>query len=201
MTAATHSRRSFLFTTKFTEMKKTAILVCGLLSGALIFGQLHAQDSMAGTNLAANEPVRSIAPATATPGASPLHGAALSKTITRAIKDFKSRFAKVADEQWSHTSQGSSVYFTSNGFKTRAYYDTRGNWQGSLKYCNESQLPHFIRDVIRRTYYDLAITLVIIGEVPNHVAYIVDLEDPKTLKVVRVSDDGEMDVLQDLTKL
>jgi len=182
-------------------MKKTAILVGCLLSGALIYGQLHAQDSMAGPNVAVNQPVKAISPTATTSNASPLHGAAISKTAARAIKDFKSRFTKVADEQWSYTRQGSSVYFTSNGFKTRAYYDPRGNWQGSLKYCDESQLPHFIRDVIKRTYYDLAITTVIICEVPNHVAYVVDLEDPKTLKVIRVSEDGEMDVLQDLTKL
>lgn len=182
-------------------MKKAAILVSGLLSGALIYGQLHAQDSMAGANLAANQPVKTISSAAATSGVSTLNSAALSKTAARVIKDFKSRFTKVADEQWSHTGKGSSVYFTSNGFKTRAYYDPRGNWQGSMKYCNESQLPHFIRDVIKRTYYDLAITTVIICEVPNHVAYVVDLEDPKTLKVIRVSEEGEMDVLQDLTKI
>jgi len=181
-------------------MKKTTILAGCLLSGALINGQLHAQDSMAGSNVAANQPVKAISPAAATSDASPLHGAALSKTAMRAIKDFKSRFTKAVDEQWSQTNQGSSVYFTSNGFKTRAYYDLRGNWQGSMKYCNESQLPYSIRDVIKRTYYDLAITTVIICEVPSHVAYIVDLEDPKTLKVVRVGEDGEMDVLQDLTK-
>ena len=182
-------------------MKKTAILVCGLLSGALICGQLPAQDSMAGSNIAANEPARSISPSAAASGASPLHGAVLSKTTVRAIKDFKSRFTKAEGEQWSQSNQGSSVYFTSNGFRTRAYYDPRGNWQGSLTYCDESQLPHFIRDVIKRTYYDLAITTVIIAAVPNHVAYIADLEDPKTLKVVRVNEEGEMEVLQDLTKL
>jgi len=182
-------------------MKKTAILVGCLLSGAFIHGQLHAQDSMAGPNVAANHPVKAISPVAASSDGSPLHGVALSKTVMRAIKDFKSRFTKAVDEHWSQTNQGSTVYFTSNGYKTRAYYDPRGNWQGSMKYCGESQLPYFIRDVIKRTYYDLAITTVIICEVPNHVAYVVDLEDPKTLKVVRVGEDGEMDVLQDLTKL
>lgn len=182
-------------------MKKATILVGSLLSGALIYGQLQAQDSMAPANLAANEPVKAISSSSATPGASLMHEATLGKTAARAIKDFKSRFTKVADEHWSHASKGSSVYFTSNGFKIRAYYDARGNWQGSMKYCDESQLPHFIRDVIRRTYYDLAITTVIIAEVPDHVAYVVDLEDPRTLKVVRVSEDGELDVLQDLTKV
>jgi hypothetical protein len=180
-------------------MKKVTILASGLLLGAFICGQLHAQDNMMRSGLAANEPAKANPSVSA--GSSVARTAKFSKTTARAIKDFKSRFINAEDEQWSQTSKGSSVYFTSKGFKTRAYYDARGNWQGSLKYCNESELPHYIRDVIRRNYYDLAITSVVIGEVPEHKAYIVNVEDSKTLKVVRVNEDGEMDVMQDLSKV
>jgi hypothetical protein len=38
-------------------------------------------------------------------------------------------------------------------------------------------------------------------EVPDHTAYLVHLEDKNSLKIVRVNQDGEMDVLTDLTKV
>jgi hypothetical protein len=182
-------------------MKKITILSGGLLLGALIYGQLHAQDSMNRANFAANAPALANSPASAFSGASVLHNTAVSKTIARAVKDFKTRFTKVADDQWTYTKAGSTVFFTSDGFRTRAYYDARGNWRASLKYCQESQLPYFVRDVVKRTYYDLAITSVIIAEIPDHKTYIVNLEDSTTLKVIRVNDEGEMDVMQDLSKV
>jgi len=41
---------------------------------------------------------------------------------------------------------------------------------------------------------------VTIVEVPDHAAYIMNLEDSTTLKVVRVNEFGEMDILKDLVK-
>ena len=103
-------------------------------------------------------------------------------------------------EQWSLTNNGFCAYFATNGITTRAYYDTRGRWQGSLRYSDEFQLPHSIRDIVKRTYYDFAITVAITVEVPGHIAYIVHLEDKNSLKIVRVNEDGEMDVMDDFIK-
>jgi len=179
-------------------MKKTPILAAALLSAALISGQLSAQESKSRVNLAATQSVNTSA--TASSGATLANAAAVSTISVRAIKDFRSRFTKIADEQWSHIDRGFCAYCTKDGIKARVYYDLRGHWQGSLKYCDESQLPHFIRDVVKRTYYDFAITFVNIVEVPEHTAYLVHLEDKKTLKIVRVNEEGEMDIMDEFVK-
>jgi hypothetical protein len=179
-------------------MKKATFLSAAFLSAALISGHLYAQDSKTQPDLAVNQPRN--ASGTAPSGTVLPHELAVSSLSVRAIKDFKSRFTQVEDESWGLADKGFCVCFTNQGFKVRAYYDRRGNWQASLKYCDESQLPFFIRDVVKRTYYDLAITLVNIIQVPEHTAYLVHLEDKKTIKIVRVSEDGEMDLLNDYIK-
>ena len=181
-------------------MKNAPFLLAALLSAALISGHLYAQDTITQRDLAGTQPVHVYASAPASSGTSLAHEAAVSTISVRAIKDFKERFTKVADERWFLMDKGFSAYFTQDGIKVRAYYDARGYWQASLKDCDEFQIPHFIRDVVKRTYYDLAITFVNIIEVPDHKAYVVHLEDKKTLKIVRVNEEGEMDVMNDLTK-
>lgn len=179
-------------------MKKAAILTGSLLSAALITGALRAQDTKARTDLVASSTTRVNPAASASAGGA--FAPASSKIAARAVKDLRSRFTNVTDEQWSYSRTGSWVYFTSGGFRTRSYYDARGHWQASIKYCGQAQLPHFIRDIVRRTYYDLAITGVVVVDVPDHTAYVVDLEDATTLKIIRVNDEGEMDLMHDYIK-
>jgi len=181
-------------------MKKTPFFLAAVLSAALISGNLYAQNSIAQKDLAGTQPVHATDLDTASSNASPAHDAAVSSINVRAIKDFKGRFNKATDERWCRLEKGFCASFIQDGLKVRAYYDTRGHWQASLTYCDEFQLPHFIRDIVKRTWYDLAITVVNIVEVPEHKAYLVHLEDKYTLKIVRVSEDGEMDVLNDYIK-
>jgi hypothetical protein len=174
-------------------MKKATFLTAAFLTAALISGHLYAQDSKTQSDLAASQPRN--ASATATSGTAIPHEVAVSSLSVRAIKDFKSRFTKVEAESWGRFDKGFFVYFTNDGFKVRAYYDQRGYWLASLKYCGESQLPPFVRDIVKRTYYDFAISQVDIVQVPEHTVYLVHLEDQKTFKTVRVNEEGEMDVL------
>jgi len=181
-------------------MKKTIFPVAVLLSAALISGKGYTQENKGRSDLAAAQNSKTTPSTIASAGASLVPAAAAGTISHRAIKDFRSRFTKVADAQWSAMDKGFCAYFSEDGFKVRVYYNARGDWQASLKYGFESQLPHFIRDVVKRTYYDLAITSVTIVEVPDHTVYLVNLEDKSTLKTVRVTDEGEMDVLKDFIK-
>jgi hypothetical protein len=180
-------------------MKKTTILAAACLSATLISGRLYAQDTKTQADLAITHPRNESSSAPS--GPTLRHEVAVSSLSVRAIKDFQSRFTKVENESWGRTDKaGFFVSFTNEGYKVRAYYNRRGNWLASLKDCDESQLPFFIRDVVKRKYYDFAITFVNIVQVPEHIAYVVHLEDKKTLKLVRVSEDGEMDILNEYDK-
>lgn len=181
-------------------MKKQTFLAAAVLSAALITGQLYAQDGPARNDVSIARPAKPAIALTAADSKTPDKVGAASTISSRAIKDFKTRFTKVADEQWSRIDKGFAAFFTSDGFKVRAYYDPKGRWLASLKYCDETQLPHFIRDIVKRTYYDFSITNVIEIQVPEHSVWMINVEDKDTFKVVRINDEGEMDELHDYVK-
>jgi hypothetical protein len=178
-------------------MKKVTFLAAASLSAALLSGHLYAQDSQKQPVLAVNQSLNS---SDTLFGTEIPHEPAVSTLSVRAIKDFKSRFTKVAGETWGLTDKGFVVCFSNEGCKVNAYYDRKGNWVASLKYADESKLPRFVRDVVKRTYYDLDITHVNIIEVPDRTVYLVHLEDKKTFKIVRVTEEGDLDVLHEYTK-
>src|SRR5580692_70331 len=117
--------------------------------------------------------------------------AEVSEINLKAIKDFKGRFASAKGENWYTVKGGFVSYFTMDGFGDRAFYDKKGHWQGTLKFCAENKLPANIRATVKSTYYDFAITIIEIVEVPDHLAYLVHLEDKTSIKIVRVSEEGE----------
>jgi hypothetical protein len=181
-------------------MKKT-ILFTVVLSAAFISGRLYAQDDKARTDVAATHSVDvNGTSAAASAGASGYHPAAVSSINVRAIKDFKWRYTKAADEQWSVLDRGVSVVFSKDSARTRVFYDDKGHWQASVTYCNEWKLPYFVRDMVRRANYDLPITSVNILEVPEHTVYLVHVEDAKFCRIIRVTEEGDMDVLSEFYK-
>lgn len=181
-------------------MKKQTILAAAIVTAALITGHLYAQDAPARNDVSVTRPAKPAPGISAANSKTPDNVGAASTISLRAIKDFKTRYTKVADEQWSRIDKGFAAFFTTDGFKVRAYYDPKGRWQASLKYCDESQLPRFIRDIVKRTYYDFAITNVVEIAVPEHQVWMITIEDKDTFKVVRVNDEGEMDVQHDYVK-
>jgi hypothetical protein len=181
-------------------MKQKLFLAAAFLSAALFSSHLYAQDGPARTDLASGQPAKSRGSVDGASAVSPTPEAATSTISLRAIKDFKYRFTKVTDEHWSRMDKGFVVCLNSDGFKARAYYDPKGHWQASLKYCDETQLPAVIRDVVRRTYYDFPITSVVIVEVPEHTGYYINIEDKKTLKILRVSEEAEIEELHSYVK-
>src|ERR1700692_3553287 len=124
-----------------------------------------------------------------------------TKTInTKALKDFSSRFENTSNAMWFEDKNGFVSYFVKNGYGNRAYYDKKGHWQYSLLFYGEDKLPRDIRATVKSTYFDLAITLVEEVQTTEGMAYVVHLEDKTSIKILRVSKDGEMETMQDLTK-
>jgi hypothetical protein len=118
----------------------------------------------------------------------------------KAIKDFQIRFKKAGSPKWFSDGNGFVSYFVQNGLGNRAYYDKKGRWQYSLLFYSEDKLPRDIRTVVKSTYFDLAITLVEEVQTTEGMAYIVHLEDKSNIKLVKVSKDGEMEIMQELIK-
>jgi hypothetical protein len=119
----------------------------------------------------------------------------------RAIRDFQGRYKKVSNAMWFSDPQGGYIsYFVRDGYGDRVIYDKKGVWLYSLIVYDENKLPQDIRAMVKSAYYDLAITLVEEIQSIEGVTYIVNLEDKSTIRVVKIDNEGEMKVLQDLSK-
>jgi hypothetical protein len=186
--------QSILLTAKSNKMKRT-IFFSIVLSALSLSGRLHAQDSKIQPGVAFTQGFGESTTDAPSPGVSTYHPLAVSSINARAIRDFKSRYAKVADGQWSKLDKGFCVTFSKDSARTRAFYDDKGRWQASVIYCDETKLPFFVRDMVRRAYYDLPITCVNILEADGGTVYLVHVEDKKLCKIVRVTQEGDMDVL------
>jgi hypothetical protein len=53
---------------------------------------------------------------------------------------------------------------------------------------------------VKSKYYDLAITLIEEVHTIEGMVYIVHLEDKSSFKILRLSSDAEMEILQEITK-
>jgi hypothetical protein len=181
-------------------MKLRMLLTAAGLSAAMTSGQLCAQDMKNQGELAGTTPSKMQAAPAGLSDAPPAGLAAVSTINLHAIKDFKARFGNVKDERWYSIEKGFVAYFSLDGYRERIYYDRKGRWLASLTYGDEHKLPANIRDLVRRAYYDQSITFVQVIELPGHIVYLVHAEDKAILKILRVSEEGEMDLMNEFTK-
>ena len=119
---------------------------------------------------------------------------------SKAIRDFHVRFQKVDNAMWFSDQNGFMSYFLKNGYGNRVFYDRKGHWQFSLILYTEDQLPLDLRSAVKARYFDLAITLIEEVQTNDSMVYIVHLEDKSNIKILRLSKDSEIDILQELTK-
>jgi hypothetical protein len=118
----------------------------------------------------------------------------------KAIKDFQTRYGGVENAMWFSDKNGSVSYFIKDGYGDRVFYDKKGLWEYSLLFFSEDKLPRDVRAAVKSTYFDLNITLVEEVQTTDSRVFICYLEDKATIKIIKVNDDGEMEILQDLTK-
>jgi hypothetical protein len=118
----------------------------------------------------------------------------------KAIKDFNARFNGANNAMWFSDRNGFSTYFVKDGFGDRAFYDKKGHWQYSLIYYSEDKLPRDVRATVKSTYFDMSITLVEEVQTTEAKVYIIHLEDKANIKILKVNDQCEYEILQDLSK-
>jgi hypothetical protein len=188
------------------KMKKTILaLAVGCVSAVMLPAYVFAQATGNQADMASVQTHIASTPATASSSNATLNGSSANTagggTVSlKAIRDFKDRFTNVTDEKWYPSSDGFVVYFTQDDFRNRVYYDKKGRWQYSLICGSEKKLPRDVRAMVKRNYYDFTITLVQLVEIPGHMAYLVHIEDATSIKIIRVTDEGDMDVYQEFTK-
>jgi hypothetical protein len=118
---------------------------------------------------------------------------------TKAVRDFLKSCANAKNTHWYVDSEGSYAYYSLNEKKGRRFYNKKGDFVYDILTYSEENLPFDIRDMVKQSYYlDYNITLVHEIHTEGKLIYIVQIQDKKTLKQVRICD-KEIDVISELT--
>jgi hypothetical protein len=185
-------------------MKKTLfVLAVGLISILSVVDHVQAQNSAGPVAFYQTKTFHSSVRYVAdlTKGVATFNTIAEGKDFnSKAINDFQTRFQKVDNAIWFSNQHGFMSYFIKNGYGNRVFYDRKGHWQFSLILYGEDQLPVDLRASVKSRYSDLSITLIEEVQTNFGMVYIVHLENKSNIRILRLSNDGEMEILQELTK-
>jgi hypothetical protein len=121
---------------------------------------------------------------------------------TKALKNFTATYKKTPDAKWFKLDNEFVAYFTSDGIKTRVFYDKKGNFEGLVRGYPEDKLPGEIRSLVKSTYYDFSIYHVNEVYANGITAYLVKISDNISWKTIKVIDYEmeEMEVMTDCSK-
>jgi len=105
-----------------------------------------------------------------------------------------------ADNTSSKSRKGYVVHTLTDGRQTTTAYDKKGKWLYTIQQYNFDNLDKNLVDRVRSVYYDYGVTNIQKIEQPGmDVVYVVHLENSKSIKIVRLTND-EMELIQDLIK-
>jgi len=174
-------------------MKKVFIPVVAALLVAFTIAQAQTENRT--VSAIARGSVPGIAPVTT-------EIASLAGVYKHAFRSFSKMYKDVIPTDWSILTDKSVKFeFADRGMKTRVFYTAGGVWLYTVVSYEEGFLSKDVRDVVKRAYYDMAITYV--DEVRSPGAdpvYRVQLQNSDRLVIVKVRGD-EMEVERELFKL
>ena len=118
-----------------------------------------------------------------------------------AVRDFLIRFDSVDNVLWFAVPKGGyEAYFVRDGYGDRVIYDKSGGWQQSLITYNEDKCPRDIRAAVKSLFFDFDIFLVEELQNIEGVEFIFYLKDKSIIRIVKVSKESEVEILQDFDK-
>ena len=91
--------------------------------------------------------------------------------------------------------------FIMNNIRYRAFYSSHGQWLATVSGYDASKLDKGVYDNIKTAYYNSSIVFVNqIDKVGGGTIYVVEIQDEKYIKKLRV-DDEEIEIVEELVKL
>jgi len=168
-------------------MKNTLLLATGIIATICVQAQ--------------NTPVRPVAAIQPLEAFAPVaHSLPASETKlinVKALREFNKKYKNVTNEEWGIINTGIEARFTEQDILYRVTYNKKGHWVATFRYYNEKQLTTDIRNLVKSSFYNFNITGVTEVTYNGKTAYLVNIEDNETLKIIKVVND-EMEVVQDL---
>ncbi len=119
----------------------------------------------------------------------------------KAERNFKKDYSQTSKAEWSTLSDHSLMRgFFMNKIIYRAFYTAHGQWIYTASGYDASKLDKEVSDKIKSVYYNSRIVFVNqIDIVGGKTVYIVEIQDEKSIRKLRVDED-EMEVVQEFEK-
>lgn len=120
----------------------------------------------------------------------------------RAVRNFTRIYKDASEVRWESLKDGGYICrFLQNGVMKRAFYGGRGEWLTTIAGYTAGHLPADVRRQVHSIYYDYSILYVNEISMPGKpVSYVVQVQDRRAIKIVRVLD-GEMEEIQEIETL
>jgi len=161
-----------------------------MLPVSISHAQKQSGDPNFNSKMKLNAPESLASPATGT-----AYSSDLSSLSNKVVKNFKKNFKNADDLRISNFENRTYIYCKTNGIVNRVRYDKRGNWDYTIRYYEENQLPSEIRKQVKRTFFDFDISGVTEVSVGDKTAYLVRIKSIETWKTVKVLED-EMTIVE-----
>jgi len=120
--------------------------------------------------------------------------------ITFAIASLLLTSTTYAGSTSSKSEKGHVVYSVVDGRKSMTAYDKKGKWVYTIEQYSINDLDKSLADRVKSVYYDYEVTGIQKVEQPGmDVVYVVHLQNEKSIKIVRLTND-EMELVKDLIR-
>ena len=131
----------------------------------------------------------------------PLKVVSADKVNLKAIKHFQSDYKKVTNAEWTILKDnGFLCRFNIADITYRAFYTSNGQWLYTISSFSGKQVNPSIHNRVQAAYYNYEITFANQIDLPhNKTVYLVEIQDEKSIKKIRVTDE-DMEVVQELSK-
>ena len=90
--------------------------------------------------------------------------------------DFAKRYPKAQDVVWDTMDIGFAALFTDGEFENKAFFDTKGTYQYTSTFIEQTALPEAIQKVLNTTYQNAAAAVIMQIEAAGKRTYQIELE-------------------------
>jgi hypothetical protein len=120
---------------------------------------------------------------------------------SKAKNNFTKTYQQATAIEWSALQDNTWVCrFNMHNISSKAFYNSKGQWLGTVSGYDGSKLNNTTRDMVKKVFYDYKIVFVNqVNLAPDKIIYIVEIQDEKYIKKIRIADDeDEMEVIQEI---
>lgn len=122
--------------------------------------------------------------------------AAIVEPVTeKAEKTFNQLFKDADDVKWTNTGNTYEAFFTSEGIKSRATIDAKGNLIQTIRYYSENNLPSNVLYAVKKEYKGKEVFGVTEVANKNGVNYRIVLKDDKSYTHINANSIGDTELV------